>query len=178
MAITVKERIDSREVSVGDQASAVLRYVIGGTADDYEAWDALGTEAPTEWHGLVRLAHEVRPVHIEAARPSQCVWEGIARYGRLRRQPETGQSTFQFDTGGGTQHITQSLATVSKHAPPGETPPDFKGAIGVTEDSVEGVDITVPVYNLAMPGSNVYLLTCSTSFSSTFRRVLMPCQSS
>jgi hypothetical protein len=33
--------------------------------------------------------------------------------------------------------------------PPGQTAPNFKGAIGVTADSVEGVDITVPVYHFA-----------------------------
>jgi hypothetical protein len=54
-----------------------------------------------------------------------------------------------LDTGGGTQHITQSRATVSKHAPAGETAPDFKGAIGVTTDSVEGTDITIPIFNFA-----------------------------
>jgi hypothetical protein len=52
-----------------------------------------------------------------------------------------------FDTGGGTTHITQSLATVNSYAPAGETPPDFKGAIGVSTDSVEGTDITIPVFN-------------------------------
>jgi hypothetical protein len=45
---------------------------------------------------------------------------------------------------GGTQHITQSLATIQKYAAAG-TAPDFGGAIGVTHDSVEGVDITVPM---------------------------------
>lgn len=57
--------------------------------------------------------------------------------------------TFSFDTGGGAQHITQSLANVARYAPPGQTAPNFKGAIGVTADSVEGVDITVPVYHFA-----------------------------
>jgi len=32
---------------------------------------------------------------------------------------------------------------------PGKTAPDCKGAIGVTADSVEGVDITVPVYQFS-----------------------------
>ena len=50
---------------------------------------------------------------------------------------------------GGTQHITQSLQTVGSYAPPGKQAPDFKGAIGVTHDSVEGVDITIPVYNFS-----------------------------
>ena len=33
--------------------------------------------------------------------------------------PATGRSTFQFDTGGGTRHVTPSLATVFRHAPSG-----------------------------------------------------------
>jgi len=50
---------------------------------------------------------------------------------------------------GGTQHITQSRATVNAYAPSGETPPDFQGAIGVTDNGVEGVDVTVPVYHFS-----------------------------
>jgi hypothetical protein len=36
---------------------------------------------------------------------------------------------------------------VGSYAPPGEDPPDFKGAIGVSTDSVDGTDITIPVFN-------------------------------
>lgn len=149
MAITVEERIDSREVSIGDQPTAILRYVVRGTADDYDAWEALGAEASATWHGLVRTSHEVRPIHVETGSPSRCVWEGIVRYGRRRRQPDTNNDVFEFDTGGGTQHVTQSLATVASYAPGEETAPDFKGAIGVTQNTIEGVDITVPVYNFS-----------------------------
>jgi hypothetical protein len=55
-----------------------------------------------------------------------------------------GQSSYSFDTGGGNQKITQSLETVGSY---GDDPPDFQGAIGVNNDSVEGTDITIPVYN-------------------------------
>ena len=41
------------------------------------------------------------------------------------------------------------LSTIASYAPAGETAPNFKGAIGATKDSVEGVDITVPVYNFS-----------------------------
>lgn len=61
-----------------------------------------------------------------------------------RGNPNWGESSFAFDTGGGTTHITQSLQTVAKY--PADAP-DFKGAIGVHNDSVEGTDITIPVYN-------------------------------
>ena len=46
-------------------------------------------------------------------------------------------------------HITQSLGTVRRYARPGAVAGNFMGAIGVTADSVEGVDITVPVYSFS-----------------------------
>jgi len=146
VAISVEEKVDSREVTTGDNASAVLRYVIRGTADDGEAKSALADAAPESYDDLVRKGREVSPVFVDIGNPEGSVWEGVARYGRTPR-PETGESEFSFDTGGGTQHITQSLATVGKHAAPGQTAPDFRGAIGVTGQSIEGVDIHVPVYN-------------------------------
>ena len=75
-------------------------------------------------------------------------WEGSIRYGRTE-PPQTGDSTYSFDTGGGTQHVTQSLATTGVWAAPGVFPPNYRGGIGVTKDGVEGVDITVPVYNFS-----------------------------
>jgi hypothetical protein len=52
--------------------------------------------------------------------------------------------SYQFDTSGGSQHITQSLETVATF---GSSAPDFNGAIGVSNNAVEGVDIVVPVFN-------------------------------
>ena len=147
MAITVEEKPDSREITTGDNASAILRYSIRGTADDGEAKAALGSEAPSTYDGLVRKSREVTPVFVDVSSPDGSIWEGVARYGRRVSQPETGESTYSFDTGGGTQHVTQSRETVGKYGPGGATPTDYKGAIGVTEGGIEGVDITVPVFN-------------------------------
>jgi len=78
------------------------------------------------------------------------LWDCRVRYvAPEEKEPEVGESSFSFDTGGGTQHITQSITTVNKYAPPGKTAPNFGGAVGVTHDNVEGVDITVPVYNFS-----------------------------
>jgi hypothetical protein len=63
------------------------------------------------------------------------------RYG-IRPPSEVGESSFAFDTSGGTQHITQSLATIASYAATG-TPPNFGGAVGVTHDSVEGWMLTL-----------------------------------
>ena len=56
-------------------------------------------------------------------------------------------SQFTFDTGGGTQHISQSLQTVGAYPAPGEIAANFWGAIGVNQDQIDGTDITVPVFN-------------------------------
>jgi hypothetical protein len=141
MPVAVLEKWESRETTEGESPSIDLIYIVRGTDDDLAAKAALFSASPVLYDGLIRQS-----LHIE--RSAEEVWEGSVRYG-LKEPPETGDSSYQFDTGGGTQHITQSLETVSKHAPPEQVAPDFKGAIGVTHDNVEGVDITVPVYNFS-----------------------------
>ena len=131
MPVTVEEKWDSRETTLGDGASVDLRFVIRGTDDDVAAHANLLAVSPPLYGGLVRQTS-----HIE--RIAEDAWEGSVRYGLLE-PPETGDSTFQFDTGGGTQHITQGLGTVGAYSASGP-PPDFGGAIGVTSDNVEGVD--------------------------------------
>lgn len=141
MAVTVHEKWESRESSEGESPSVDLIYSVRGTNDDLSAKAALALASPILYDGLVR-----QTLHL--ARVAEDTWEGSVRYG-TRKPAETGDSSYQFDTGGGTQHITQSLETVGRYAPSGKTPPDFKGAVGVTHDNVEGLDITVPVYNFS-----------------------------
>ena len=147
MSIVCTEKIDSRQLTDGQ--SAELVYTIAGTADEAAALAALKATAPAALGGLKRQPVSVEPVHVDTSNPGSCIWTGTAAYAPRERAepPQTGESVFNFDTGGGTQHITQSLQTVARY--PSGTAPDFKGAIGVTHDSVEGVDITVPVYNFS-----------------------------
>ncbi|MEM9825088.1 MAG: hypothetical protein AAF958_00790 [Planctomycetota bacterium] len=51
-----------------------------------------------------------------------------------------------FSTTGGTLHRSQSITSISRTPAPGQTAVDYQGAIGVTQDSVEGVDITAPAF--------------------------------
>ena len=150
MAIVVQEKADSRGMSIGDRDHAILRYTIIGSNDDVAVYVALGEESPEVHRGLIKQYIHAEPLGGESG---QEVWMGEAHYGRIQKNRPTGVATggdgVQFDTSGGTQHITHSLATINAYAPEGETAPDNKGAIGVTRDSVEGVDITVPVYNFS-----------------------------
>jgi hypothetical protein len=59
---------------------------------------------------------------------------------------EEPDPVYSFDTGGGTQHLTQSLKTVAKYP---STAPDYNGAIGYDGENVKGVDVTMPVMNFS-----------------------------
>lgn len=146
MAITIAETVDSRESTTGDSGTVELKYVVDGTASDIDAKAALASGTGVTYDGYVR-----KSVHVEAiGDPTLSLkWNGTVSYGVKENNPETGESSFSFDTGGGTQHITQSIETVQRYAAEGNTAPDFQGAIGVAKDSVEGVDITMPVYNFS-----------------------------
>lgn len=144
MAIMVTEKFESRKSTKGDNPSAELVYTVRGTNDDLAARNAAETTSPATYDGQPRQSTSVEPVGDE-------LWEAVVRYGKAQggSLPEPGENIFSFDTGGGTQHIAQSKETVSSHAPSGSSPPDFGGAIGVTADGVEGVDITVPVFQFS-----------------------------
>ena len=141
MPISVTEKFQSRDIVRGTNPSAQLNYVIQGS-DDYDAALAeLERSAPQAFDNLPRLNYGIEPV-------AETIWLGFARYGYQSTQA-TGDAVYQFDTGGGMQHITQSRKTVRRYARPGTVAGNFMGAIGVTGDSVEGVDITVPVYSFS-----------------------------
>ena len=149
MPITLREKIDSRESQEGENASVVFLYDLEGTADDIQAKQLVLSSTPGIYDGLVRQNVTVEPEVVDTV-PNSGRWLATVRYGEFPPPKETGEASFCFDTSGGTQHITQSLQTILKKAPPGKTAPDFKGAIGVTHDSVEGVDITVPVFSFSV----------------------------
>ena len=146
---TLTEKIDSREWTTGEKPTVTMHYTLDGTPDDLTAKTLLLNSTPTNYDGLVRDECTLDPIFVDTT-TGQGKWECTVRYvAPENTQPPVGESSFSFDTGGGTQHITQSITTVNKYAPPGKTAPDFKGAVGVTHDNVEGVDITVPVYNFS-----------------------------
>jgi len=137
MPVTVLEKWDSRETTLADQSSIELRYVVGGTDDDAIVAAETLSASPTTYSGLPRES-------LTFSRIGELEWEATVRY--ATRQPSEEEASFTFETGGGSAHITQSLATTGVYSAPGVGVPNFQGAIGVTKDSVDGVDIIVPVY--------------------------------
>jgi hypothetical protein len=150
MAITVTEKFDSRPAAAGEGPTAELKYVIKGTDDEQEALTALGAAAGPTYAGLTRKGWSVEPVGDPTV---SLLWDGTVRYGRYDTSPPAvGESSYSFDTGGGTTHITQGIAHVASYSAGIWklcAPPDHGGAIGVTHDSVEGVDITIPDYHFS-----------------------------
>ena len=166
MPIEVREKFDSRRLTKGQNPSAELAYVVLGTDNDIDARDALEDEAPTTYDGLPRQSVSIEPL-------GPLLWDGVARYGQASGGTiiPGEDAVYSFETSGGSQHITQSKDTVSSHAASGMTAPDFQGAIGVTADGVEGVDIAVPVFQFsethAFPDESVTTAYKVTLFSLT-----------
>ena len=149
MPVTCTEKFDSRPAATGDNPTIELLYVIKGAAEEAAALTVLKATAPATWtvdgKTLVRQTCKVDPVG-----DGSDWWDGSAQYGRMSSaKKEVGQSSFSFDTGGGTMHVTQAKAHIASYAPSGKTAGSYQGAIGVTLDAVEGCDIVVPVYNFS-----------------------------
>jgi hypothetical protein len=138
MAITVTEKFGR---ILGDR-SAELTFIVKGTGDDAAARTELLAHAPASHNGLDRDEVEVEEIGDQ-------LWLGQVRYRKagfsIIEFPATGDFDESFETGGGTQHLTQSISTVHKY--PSSGAPDFQGAIGATDSGVEGVDVTVRVFN-------------------------------
>jgi hypothetical protein len=90
------------------------------------------------------------------------------------------QPKLSFETTGGKFKRTSSIKTKQVAVPPGATPTDYEGAIGVSQHGVEGVEVESPVFNWCethyiplaqVPPSYIqtlYSLTARTN-STTFR---------
>ncbi|MBN2377068.1 MAG: hypothetical protein JXD22_11745 [Sedimentisphaerales bacterium] len=137
MSVTVEEQFGSPQVR---KDSATRKYIISGTADEMAAEAALLAEAPTIYLYMPVQDYAVDPLTNDK-------WVGTVQYGVLAVALQ--DEAFEFDTTGGTKHITQSLGTIGAYAPAGYTAPDYGGAIGVNGEEVQGVDITVPAFKFS-----------------------------
>jgi hypothetical protein len=62
------------------------------------------------------------------------------------RKNETGDWTWDFDTTGGTIHITQAKAEVARY--PANQAPNQRGVIAVDGDEVKGTEIVIPAMKI------------------------------
>ncbi|OHB51766.1 MAG: hypothetical protein A2Y12_01390 [Planctomycetes bacterium GWF2_42_9] len=150
---TVSERWAGRKRSGGNSRTATIEYIVeqdydeqfpNATSDEKEAITALLDSAPDQWpindsplDNLPRACYDVEQI-------SDRLWLGTVNYNHNEKVEDKFE--YSFEMGGGTQKITQTISPmqVTKY---GANAPDFQGAINVDDNSVNGVDIIVPVFN-------------------------------
>lgn len=147
------EFVLSRAFNLGGNPTRERLYRVHYTEDEEVVEDLIIEAAPNPYLGLILTDVTAEPL-------GGGHWEATARYTRWENE---NQRT--FSTLGGTQRVTQALSSIASYAPPGATPPDFNGAIGVSEDRVEGVDIVVPTmeftetaYKTPVQMTNAYIV--------------------
>lgn len=154
--IYVSELPKSRALTRGASPAREDRYHVSGTDSEQDAADALFAAAPEEitdskMGALIQSSYTVEEVFIDSGNLARCRWLGTVKYQPFPPYPRTGTTAASFSTKGGTQHVTHSKQTLRSYGRYSsgivETPPDFKQAVGVDKNGVQGADIIIPVYN-------------------------------
>ena len=141
MPATVEELFDAYDEIMGSRPSADILYLVRDAADEAEVRAAASGQTPFVYNSMPR-----RSTRIEE-RVNETTWKIRVHYEPRSYSPAT--DSFTFDITGGTQHITQSIATVGRYAAPGFVAPDLEGAIGFDGERITGVDINVPVFSFS-----------------------------
>lgn len=141
MAITVEPKWQGETIRTGQQPSAQIEYLIFGTDDLNMALAALRDAVD----GFIFVGALVVPLQEceVTSRLAESIYVGAAQYG-YGQALEEGDETLSFSTTGGRKKVTQSLSTTKY----GSEAIDFKGAIGVTENGIEGVEVPAPALQI------------------------------
>lgn len=123
--------------------SADLYFTIKEAEDEQTAYlDLLGSGlVRAVFNGLSRNDVTIEAEYIDSENPGNNIWRATVQY--IWEDEDTVTS---FDTSGGSQHVTQSLATVGVYP---SNSPDMGGAVGYDGNQVNGVDITAPAYTFS-----------------------------
>lgn len=131
-----RERKDSRDSSI-NPGRCTLKFIAGRTGDDayVRAYSLAAT--PLLYYSLFRQTVDIKSL-------GGGMWNVDVNYGPLEPPTSVGEYSYQFDTTGNVAKRTNFLGTPTSYAREGETAPDHKGAINVSDNGVEGVDVVVP----------------------------------
>ncbi|WP_439624060.1 hypothetical protein [Gemmata sp.] len=166
MAITIQEMFDSRHWTYSkDREQGVLEFVGYGTDDDAESRTAFDAAIPAAFTFKTNPLTRLDFTHWTLGGK---FWRATANYGpdAAPLYPAVGivgpptpvaaapgpndplGPEYSFDFTGVTEKITQSKETTGRYLRDGDgtgtDAPDYKGAIGVTRDGVEGCERISP----------------------------------
>lgn len=151
--MSVAEKFGSERWRTGHSGtSRELTYLAVGYATGELAGAAVESLVPRVYglHGLPLASIDPEEV-ADGIYEVRCLWSWEPREPRPEGQQAPGEEPeqlFSFNTAGGTTKKYQSRHPTIRYGARinGDltTAPDFGGAIGVTRDSIEGVDVVVP----------------------------------
>lgn len=153
MTATIAESIVGPQVTVDEERTTLeLAYTILDAADAAAALSLLMSTAPsTQTVATIPLTKRVFRME-----PEGTIFRGFVEYSVPEKQTpeqpeplEENQSSYQFETGGGTTNITTSITTIQKKRADNATVFDLKGAINYDGQRVNGVDIVTPNYTFS-----------------------------
>jgi hypothetical protein len=149
MSVSVSRKYDAtvdHDIAKGNSHEAA--YIIRGAVDEFAARQALEAVIPFMEEGQFALGHSIKnigPTQFDATvKYGFPTLEDLELSGSLPGGGGSNPFTLAtFSSMGGSAHITQSLNTdiIALHD---QDPPDFRGAIGVTDTAIEGVDVPTP----------------------------------
>lgn len=157
MTAIIRQKPTSPIIVVDGTDSQLTRlYNVLRTNDDGVATGLIVSAAPaTSTVDGILLAKRV----ITLKATGEAAYEGEAKYtfAAIEKKPlEEGESSYQFETAGGTIHATRALEETVFVA--SGTPPSFEKLIGVNGDEVAGCDLVSPVFSF----SETHVLSAAT----------------
>jgi len=158
MAITVWEGINSRAQEWGANASATLEYFTAGTADEAAA-DAAVRAQLTTYRGLWPTSLRLEQ-HSRSAGDGLPIFRVVVAYGPVpiglsASGADDVEPSYSADFFTEMAKIQQGLAVVNSYydASRAAGPCNFLGAINVTREGVEGVEVEVPAQQFSLTAS-------------------------
>jgi hypothetical protein len=133
--------IECRDSPKFSKREATLHYWIKDALTSGDAAACVLAGAPSTFGALPRKDNQIRIEQMI----SLTDWDCTVEYGAQdEKEKEDQEFDFSFDFAATNAKMTHSYETIGKYAPDGQTAPDFGGAIGVTDNEVEGCDVIVP----------------------------------
>jgi hypothetical protein len=156
--LIITEKFPSRTTNLGRDVRVELYFEISGTTSEIDARDTLLANAlcPATYNaGTIANVNGGAAVTLQRNNLvlQECMpggWFATVTYGvfQLKKFPLVGEKYYNFETGGGTQHVMFGYSSTCYPAA-GKATKDLKAAINISgwPPEVHGTDIIVPVFH-------------------------------